>query len=83
MIARHNPILSLHPIPIPRIKGRGRKKGSGSNLEILSGMRPKYPMMGIPLRKMESIRGSARRAGIPIMVRQDPTDSRKYLIFKK
>lgn len=59
--------------PMPRIRGRGRPKGAGSNLRLLAKLVPNgNPVWGVPRKKMLSIRQSARNAGILIKTREIP-----------
>lgn len=57
---------------LPPITGRGRKKGSGPNLQLLNRMTVGDSIWDVPPDKMNSIRTSAHYAGIKVMVRRIP-----------
>lgn len=58
---------------MPPIMGRGRKKGSGDNMQLLNRLEVGgNPVFGVPELKMFSIRSSAFAMGIRIKVRQMP-----------
>lgn len=61
---------------MPRIRGRGRRKGDGPNLRLLAKLKAGGDgLWGVPRSKMLSIRQSARNAGIEIKVREVPSAS--------
>jgi len=65
---------------MPKIQGRGRKPGFGSNLNLLKRLKVGGdPVFDVPRNKMHSIRQSANLAGIPIKIRAIP-DSDLYAI---
>ncbi len=71
-------VMVIHAGPLPKIRGRGRKKGDGSNLRLLARLEIEgNPIFGVPRNRMLSIRQSARAAGIPIRVREIPNDDGK------
>ncbi len=57
---------------LPPITGRGRKKGSGPNLQLLNRMNIGDSVWDVPRDKMHSIRTSAYYAGIRVVVRRIP-----------
>lgn len=58
---------------MPKVMGRGRKKGSGSNMRLLARLVPGgNPVFEVPHDKMLSIRASANVMGIQIKVREMP-----------
>lgn len=64
---------------LPPIRGRGRKKGYGRNLELLNRMDIGDSIWDVPLNKMESIKCTAHRFGLKVMVRRIP-DTKLYAI---
>jgi len=74
-------ILERGPVPIPKIMGRGRKRGGGSNGRLLARLRPGDALSDISVKKLASIRTTAHRLGIKIKVRMMPDTDRRYLIF--
>lgn len=59
-------------VELPRIRTRGRPKGSGINLRLLSSLRPGATVWNVKRKKMRSIIVSANAAGIKLMVRRIP-----------
>lgn len=59
-------------VELPRIRTRGRPKGSGVNLRLLSSLRPGATVWNVRRKKMRSIIVSAAAAGIKLMVRRIP-----------
>jgi hypothetical protein len=58
--------------PLPKVTGRGRKKGSGSNLKLLASLKPGDSIWDIPEKKAMSICFSAYKAKIKISRRRIP-----------
>lgn len=75
-------ILETKSLPVPAIKGRGRKVGSGANIKLLERMAPGQSIWEVPKEKMESIRATAHNKGIEITVRRQP-NSIYYAIWRK
>jgi hypothetical protein len=76
-----------HDIPITKVVGRGRKRGSGFNLKMLNKMKQGDCISDIPEKKMHSIRVSASKATPPISLRirrMPPIEGREnvYMIWK-
>jgi hypothetical protein len=59
--------------PVGKVMGRGRKKGSGPNLQLLAKLKPGDSIWEVPEAKMHSLRASAFRAGIKVKVRLTPS----------
>lgn len=57
---------------MPKIHGRGRKKGSGPNMKMLAGLAIGDSVWDVPKGKMLSICSSAKRSGVKIQVRKIP-----------
>lgn len=64
-------------VELPPIRGRGRPKGSGVNLDLLNSLKPGDTVWDVGLKKMRSISASAHEAGIRLMIRRIP-GTRKY-----
>jgi hypothetical protein len=71
-----------HGKQMPKVAGRGRPKGSGSNLKLLAKLKPGDSLFDVPRNKMNSIRTSAYRSGIAISIRLIP-DTQLYSIWRK
>ncbi len=67
-------------LALPKILGRGRPHGSGSNMIRLAQMKEGDSLVEVPKRRMHSIRTSAANAGIEVTCRKLP--SGKYLIMR-
>lgn len=66
-----HPVLVIEPGTMPKVVGRGRKRGSGSNYRLLKRLAPNgNPVFDVPYDKMQSIRATAHRGGIRVKVRQ-------------
>lgn len=65
---------------VPKVIGRGRKLGKGKNLDMLNKMEPGSAIFEVPFRKMKSIKYTAWKNGIKIIVRRLPTKG--YMIKK-
>lgn len=75
-----NEILIESEVPIPKVIGRGRKKGDGRNLSVLARMKPGDSISGLTRKRMGSYRTSACREGISIRIRMIEEDS--YAIWR-
>lgn len=64
-----------------KVGGRGRKKGDGLNLRLLTKMNVNDTVWEIPKNRMQSIRASAHRGGFRIQIRRQPYNS--YYVIKK
>lgn len=74
------PVMVIDAGPMPKIRGRGRRKGDGSNIRLLQRLVPDgNPLFGVPFKKMLSIRQSARLAGMRIVTREMSDDEGKTL----
>lgn len=73
--------IETRPLPVPKVHGRGRKGGTGVNLDLLRKMKSGQSIWEVPKAKMESIRSTATIFEITIKVRRLP-DSDNYVIFK-
>lgn len=71
----------LQSMPIPKIQGGGRPKGSGPNMKMLARMKPGNCIVEVPFNKMQSIKSSAFDMGCRIRIRRMP-DSSRYFIWK-
>lgn len=67
---------------LPKVSGRGRKKGSGPNMKLLANLKPGDSVWDVPYNKMLSIRASAFKANIKLKVRLIP-DTNLYAIQRK
>ena len=67
--------------PLPRINGRGRRKGDGENIKLLSGMKPGDSLWDIPKAKIYSLRTTCQHHGFRIRVRAIP-GTRLYALEK-
>ena len=68
--------------PILPVWGRGRPKGKGLNVDVLSQLNPGDGIADVPPRKMASYKASANRLGIKLRIRRqkiNPGDFRKHL----
>ncbi len=65
---------------MPKIQGRGRKPGSGCNMEFLSRMKKGDVAYPIPQKKVNSLRQSAHTLKIKIQLRQIPGLDAQYII---
>lgn len=72
----------IRPEPVPKIKGRGRPKGTGENVRLLARLKPGEMVFDVTEKKKNSIRGSARRHNIKVSVRYMP-ETKLYTIFKR
>lgn len=64
-------LLIVGEMEMPKVSGRGRKKGSGPNLALLRRLLPDgNPVFDVPYDKMQSIRASAWKHGIKLRIRQ-------------
>ncbi len=68
-------------IPIPKVLGRGNKKGCGRNIILLRSMEIGQSLWNVPKKKCNSIRDSARRSGFCIKVRKNP-DNHMFIIWR-
>lgn len=68
-------------VPVIKVAGRGRKKGSGSNLKMLAKMKPGSCISMVPRDKMQSIRTSAYRSHQKLKIRRIP-ETNYYVIWK-
>ena len=66
------PIFVERQKPVGKIHGRGRKKGNGDNMRLLARLVDGDSLWDVPRDKKDSIRTSARRAGIKVRVRAIP-----------
>lgn len=57
---------------LPPIQGRGRKKLSGPNLQLILKMEIGDSIWDVPLKAKDSIRTSAHKAGFKMVVRRIP-----------
>lgn len=72
-MSNENAILTIEDRPMPKVLGRGRKRGSGSNMHLLDKLVPGgSPVFDVPKNKMLSLRCSASAMGIKIKVRAIP-----------
>lgn len=76
-------ILERGPVPVPTIRGRGRRRGSGYNCRLIKNLRPGDALMNISLNRKDCIRTAAHRMGIKIKVRMMPDSDKLYMIFLK
>lgn len=65
-------VLEKDPIVLPKIAGRGRKKGGGDNQQLLAKLQPGYSLTGVDRDKKNSIRTTAYRLGIKLKIRRIP-----------
>ncbi len=81
-----DPLIIERDKPLLKVSGRGRPKGSGSNLRTLSRMKPGDSLWEMPLAKVNSFRTSAFRNGIKIKIRRialaDGTVTNNYAIWR-
>lgn len=81
-----DPLIIERGVPVLRVVGRGRHKGSGSNIRTLMKLNPGDSLWDVPRKKMDSFRVSAFRSGIKIKVRRialpDGTLTDKYAIWR-
>jgi hypothetical protein len=54
----------LHDLPLPKIRGRGRKKGGGAIQRIFRKMKVGDCIAGLPGNRIESLRICAGRIGV-------------------
>lgn len=80
------PLIIEKGIPVPKIVGRGRPRGTGSNLRALAKMKPGDSLWDVPKAKKDSIRTSAFRNKIRLKIRRialpDGTLTNNYAIWK-
>ena len=66
-------VMVISPGVLPRIMGRGRRKGDGPNLKLLGKLEVDGNLLfDVPRKKMLSLRQSAVSCGIVIQVREQP-----------
>lgn len=75
----HFIIIKGGEIPLPSVRGRGRKKGTGKNIRLLNAMEVGQSAWGIPANKLHSLRQTAHVAKIKIKIRQIP-ETETYVI---
>lgn len=68
-------------IPIPKVVGRGRRKGSGINMFLLRKMKVGSSIWNIPNKKCLSLQHSARKCGVKLRVRRLPNNG-LYAIWR-
>ena len=66
-------------VPMPKVAGRGRKKGNGKNIKLLNSLGIGDAAWGIPAFALNSVRQTAWKAGMKIQIRQIP-DTETYVI---
>lgn len=67
----HHPTLIIDAMEMPKVKGRGRPKGLGSNINLLNRLVPDgNPVFDVPKNKMLSICATAWRFKIRVKVRR-------------
>jgi len=81
-----DPLIIERGIPVSKILGRGRPRGSGGNLRALAKLKPGDSLWDVPKKKKDSFRTAAFRHKIKIKVRRialpDGTITDNYAIFK-
>lgn len=81
-----DPLIIERGLPVSKVVGRGRPRGSGTNLRTLARMRAGDSLWDVPKTKKDSFRTSAFRHGIKIKVRRialaDGTLTTNYAIWK-
>lgn len=68
-------------LPLPKVSGRGRKRGDGCNLVFLKSLTSGDTAWGLSERKMRSVKMTAFKKKIKISIRQIP-DTDTYVIKK-
>jgi len=66
-------------IPLPKVQGRGRPKGTGCNLRLLNSMKVGDSAWGIPASRVHSLRQTAFMAKMRLKFRQIP-DSDTFVV---
>jgi hypothetical protein len=75
-------VVMVEQTPVTPIRYRGRKRGSGCNFFLLKQLGTDKPVWGVPRSKMLSIKKTANKAGIGIIVRKI-SDNGRYAIWRK
>ncbi len=60
----------VYGIPLPPVKGRGRKAGVGTNIQLLKSMGVGGSLIDIPRGKVDSLVNTAFRIGIKVSIRK-------------